>query len=107
MIASIRGKKPHIYRVIILKQMADHNTVPYPDLEITGEGPVSPQFFFWSLGPQFGLDPPLQHNLVPRASWLPSLLLAIILYYKCHFLNITTVLQIWSMLHAADYEELA
>ena len=25
MIASIRGKKPHVYRVIILKQMADHN----------------------------------------------------------------------------------
>ena len=24
MIASIRGKKPHVYRVIILKQMADH-----------------------------------------------------------------------------------
>ena len=23
-IASIRGKKPHVYRVIILKQMADH-----------------------------------------------------------------------------------
>ena len=32
MIASIRGKKPHVYRVIILKQMADHiyrlNLVP-------------------------------------------------------------------------------
>jgi len=26
MIASIRGKKPHVYRVIILKQMADHNS---------------------------------------------------------------------------------
>ena len=25
MIASIRGKKPNVYRVIILKQMADHN----------------------------------------------------------------------------------
>ena len=25
MIASIRGKKPHVYRVIILKQMADHS----------------------------------------------------------------------------------
>ena len=24
MIASMRGKKPHVYRVIILKQMADH-----------------------------------------------------------------------------------
>ena len=24
MIARIRGKKPHVYRVIILKQMADH-----------------------------------------------------------------------------------
>ena len=24
MIASIRGKKPHVYRVIMLKQMADH-----------------------------------------------------------------------------------
>ena len=24
MIASIRGKKQHVYRVIILKQMADH-----------------------------------------------------------------------------------
>ena len=24
MIASVRGKKPHVYRVIILKQMADH-----------------------------------------------------------------------------------
>ena len=24
MIASIRGKKPHVYRVIILKQMADY-----------------------------------------------------------------------------------
>ena len=24
MIASIRGKKPHVYRVIILKQLADH-----------------------------------------------------------------------------------
>ena len=27
MIASIRGKKPHVYRVIILKQMADHNSL--------------------------------------------------------------------------------
>ena len=27
MIASIRGKKPHVYRVIILKQMADHTSV--------------------------------------------------------------------------------
>lgn len=61
------------------------NTVLDPDLEIRGEGPVSPQFFFWSLGPQFGLDLPRQHNFVPRASWLPSLLLAIILYYRCHF----------------------
>ena len=26
MIASIRGKKPHVYRLIILKQMADHST---------------------------------------------------------------------------------
>ena len=26
MIASVRGKKPHVYRVIILKQMADHMT---------------------------------------------------------------------------------
>ena len=25
MIASIRGKQPHVYRVIILKQMADHS----------------------------------------------------------------------------------
>ena len=25
MIASIRGKEPHIYRVIILKQIADHS----------------------------------------------------------------------------------
>ena len=24
MIASIRGRKPHVYRVIILKQIADH-----------------------------------------------------------------------------------
>ena len=28
MIASIRGKIPHIYRVIILKQMADHMLDP-------------------------------------------------------------------------------
>ena len=28
MIASIRGKKPHVYRVIILKQMADHKRQP-------------------------------------------------------------------------------
>ena len=28
MIASIRGKKPHVYRVIILKQMADHSFRP-------------------------------------------------------------------------------
>ena len=27
MIASIRGKKPHVYRVIILKQMAGHTFV--------------------------------------------------------------------------------
>ena len=26
MIASIRGKKPHVYRLIILKQMSDHST---------------------------------------------------------------------------------
>ena len=26
MIASIRGKKPHVYRVIILKQMADYTS---------------------------------------------------------------------------------
>ena len=80
-----------------------------------------PPNFFWPCGPQFGpkirgrqppqnppLDPPLQHNLVPlRASWLLSFLLAIILYYWCHFLNITTVLQIWSMLRVAYYEKLA
>ena len=30
MIASLRGKKPHVYGVIILKQMADHKI---PDLE--------------------------------------------------------------------------
>ena len=132
------------------------NTVPDPNLEIRGEGPVSPPIFFWPLRPQFCLPPqkqhsarsrpwnkggrpglpphfflalwasvwsknkggqppqnppldhPLQHNLVPlRASWLPSLLLAIILYYWCHFLNITTVLQIWSMLRVAYYEKLA
>ena len=96
------------------------NTVPDPDPEIRGEGPVSPPFFLalwasvWSKNkggqpPQNPpLDPPLQHNLVPlRASWLPSLLLAIILYYWCHFLNITTVLQIWSMLRVAYYEKLA
>ena len=29
MIASIRGKKPHVYRVIILKQMADHTISIY------------------------------------------------------------------------------
>ena len=29
MIASIRGKKPHVYRVIILKQMADHKKVRF------------------------------------------------------------------------------
>ena len=28
MIASIRGKKPHVYRVIILKQTADHRFDP-------------------------------------------------------------------------------
>ena len=28
MIASIRGKKLHVYCVIILKQMADHNCLP-------------------------------------------------------------------------------
>lgn len=44
------------------------------------------------------LPPPKQHNLVPRASWLPSFLLAIILHYWHHFLNITIVLQIWLML---------
>ena len=88
------------------------NTVPDPNLEIRGEGLLSPPRFF-QFGPKIReggarappLDPPLQHNLVPRASWLPSLLLAIILYYWCHFLNITTVLQIWSMLHVAYYEE--
>ena len=88
-----------------------------------GEKPGLPSNFFlalwasvWSKNKGGGgsppknppLDPPLQHNLVPlRASWLPSLLLAIILYYWCHFLNITTVLQIWSMLRVAYYEKLA
>ena len=98
------------------------NTVLDPDLEMRGKSPVSPPIFFWPFGPQFGpkirgggsppknppLDPPLQHTLVPlRASWLPSFLLAIILYHWCHFLNITTVLQIWSMLRVAYYEKLA
>ena len=31
MIASIRGKKPHVYRVIILKQMADHSQSAHRD----------------------------------------------------------------------------
>ena len=30
MFASIRRKKPHVYRVIILKQMADHIHLPLP-----------------------------------------------------------------------------
>ena len=30
MIASIRGKKPHVYRVIILKQIADHTSGRLP-----------------------------------------------------------------------------
>ena len=34
MIASVRGKKPHVYRVIILKQMADHRK-QQKHLEIT------------------------------------------------------------------------
>ena len=94
------------------------NTVLDPDLEMRGKSPVSPPIFFGPLGLSLvqksppprnpPLDPPLQHNLVPlRASWLPSFLLAIILYYWCHFLNITTVLQIWSMLRVAYYEKLA
>ena len=33
MIASTRGKKPHVYRVINLKQTADHtNSAPFPIL---------------------------------------------------------------------------
>ena len=31
MIASICGKKPHVYRVIILKQMADNMSVDFMD----------------------------------------------------------------------------
>ena len=34
MIASIRGKKPHVYRVMILKQMADHNWRTSIDLAV-------------------------------------------------------------------------
>ena len=30
MIASIRGKKPHVHRVISLKQMADHIAGQFP-----------------------------------------------------------------------------
>ena len=32
MIASIRGKKPHVYSVIILKQMADHIKLAFSSL---------------------------------------------------------------------------
>ena len=35
MIASIRGKKPHVYRVIILKQMADHMKALYLEATLT------------------------------------------------------------------------
>lgn len=39
-----------------------------------------------------------QRNIVPRASRLPSLFLAITLYYWRHFPDITNVFQIWSTL---------
>ena len=37
-IASIRGKKPHVYRVIILKQMADHTISVDTDKSRLGGG---------------------------------------------------------------------
>lgn len=96
------------------------NTVLDPDLEIRWEGPGFPQNFFGLFRPQFGPkirrgeeggarpspSPGFATATQPcrKGSWLPSFLLAIILYYWCHFLNITTVLQIWSMLHVAYYE---
>ena len=42
------------------------NTVPDQNLEISGEGPVSPPIFFWSLWPQFCLPPPKQHSARSR-----------------------------------------
>ena len=42
------------------------NTVPDPNLEIRGEGPVSPPIFFWSFWPQFCLPPPKQHSARSR-----------------------------------------
>ena len=42
------------------------NTVPDPNLEIRGEGPVSPQIFFWPFRPQFCLPPPKQHSARSR-----------------------------------------
>ena len=79
------------------------NTVPDPDLEIRGEGLLSPPRFF-QFGPKIReggaqappLDPPLQHNLVPRAS-SPStsdysvLLMSFSKYHNCltNLVNVT------------------
>ena len=41
MIASIRWKKPHVYRVIILKQMADHKFPPKHNRNISCLGKLS------------------------------------------------------------------
>ena len=40
MIASIRRKKPHVYRVIILKQMADHSLQQIVFCDVFGEEEV-------------------------------------------------------------------
>ena len=44
MIASIRGKKPHVYLVIILKQMADHiwEVMPHTSLSLTASSRYPP-----------------------------------------------------------------
>ena len=70
------------------------NTVPDPDLEIRGEGLVSPQFFFGPLGMTVQSGSATATQPCPKGFLvaIPSTS-NIILYYRCHFLNITTVLK--------------
>ena len=67
-------------------------------------GPAISSRIVWNV-PPFWTAVRKQRNLVPWASRLSSLFLAIVMYYWRHFPDIAKVVQIWSTL--AGYEELA
>ena len=68
MIGSIRGKKPHVYRVIILKQMADHKFPPKHKRNISSLGKLSYGDLFISITLFISESPHLTGSFKLRAN---------------------------------------